>query len=248
MPANIDQRRNVDHAARIDVHSHLLPGIDDGCETIDDAIACARAMVEAGYSHVFCTPHIWASLPRNTAENIRRWTADLQIEIDRRLIPLKVLPGGEINLTPQVMQTDPAGVVSYALARRFAIFDLWADRLPPHFEPSVRWLQGLGLKVILAHPERMRAVQDDPALADYFDELGLLLQGNLQCFCDPPHTPTRRAAELLLTTGRYFCLGSDCHGLTSLATRLPGLGVVRDLVGEESLDLLTARNPRDLLP
>lgn len=244
----MQQRRDVEHAARIDVHSHLLPGIDDGCQTVEESVACARALVEAGYSHAFCTPHIWPSLPRNTIANIRRWTAELQQELDRRMVRLTVLPGGEINLTPQFMQTDPAGVVTYALAGRFAIFDLWADRLPSHFEPAVRWLQALGLKVLLAHPERMRAVQDEPDLADYFDDLGLLLQGNLQCFCDPSHTPTRRTAELLLTTRRYFCLGSDCHGLQSLDTRLPGLDVVRNLVGADALDRLTIVNPRQLLP
>lgn len=233
---------------RIDVHSHLLPGVDDGCETIEDSIACARAMVRAGYTHVFCTPHIWPNLTQNTLANIRRWTDALQREIDLRMIRLKVLPGAEIHLTPKYMQTDPKDIVTYALAGKHVIFDLWADRLPEHFEPSVKWFQSLGLTVLLAHPERMRAVQDDPALADYFDQLGMLLQGNLQCFCDPPASPTRRTAELFITSGRYFCLGSDCHGLDSLGTRLPGLDVVRDLAGDDVLDRLTIENPRKLLP
>jgi protein-tyrosine phosphatase len=138
-------------------------------------------------------------------------------------------------------------VVTYGGNRRFAIFDLWADRLPPHFEPSVRWLQSLGLTVILAHPERMRAVQDDPGLADCFVELGLLLQGNLQCFADPPHADTRRTAERFLAEDRYFCLGSDTHGPASLDVRLHGLATVIERFGKDAADRLTIDNPRRLL-
>ena len=74
--------------------------------------------------------------------------------------------------------------------------------------------------VILAHPERMAAVQNDPKLVDYFSDLGMLLQGNLQCFADPIGAPTRRVAEKLLAEGRYFLLGSDLHNLASLRMRL----------------------------
>ena len=52
---------------RIDVHSHLLPGVDDGCRDVAESIACARKMVEAGYTHSYCTPHVWERLGNNRA-------------------------------------------------------------------------------------------------------------------------------------------------------------------------------------
>ena len=82
---------------KIDVHSHLLPGIDDGCKTIEESVECARLLVERGYTHTFCTPHIWTSLPANTVINIPTMTAALQTELDRQNIPLKLFPGGENN-------------------------------------------------------------------------------------------------------------------------------------------------------
>jgi protein-tyrosine phosphatase len=133
------------------------------------------------------------------------------------------------------------------MQNKFIIFDLWADKLPDHFEPAVRWFQSLGLTVILAHPERMRAVQDEPEIADYFAELGLLLQGNLQCFADLASSPTRRTAERYLREGRYFCLGSDCHGPSSMPGRLQGLKHAIDQAGNEVVDRLTIENPRRLL-
>jgi protein-tyrosine phosphatase len=233
---------------RIDVHNHLIPGVDDGCRTLDDSVACARALVEAGYTHAFCTPHIWPSLPRNTIDNIRSWTRELQDEFDKRSVPLKLIPGGEINLNARYQNTPADRVVTYGMAGKYAIFDLWAETLPPHFEPAVKWLQSLGLTVILAHPERMRAVQEKPELADYFTELGLLMQGNLQCFADALGTATRVTAERFLKEDRYFVLGSDCHNRESLDVRLRGLKNAIRLAGDETIDRLTRENPRKLVP
>jgi protein-tyrosine phosphatase len=119
--------------------------------------------------------------------------------------------------------------------------------MPAWFEPSVRWLQSLGFKPILAHPERMRAVQLDPGLADYFSEIGLLLQGNLQCMGDPPRTATRKLAERYLKENRYFLLGMDLHNKASMPVRLAGLKNAIDLVGSSAVDELTIHNPMTLL-
>src|SRR5437764_6432743 len=169
---------------RIDVHSHLLPGIDDGCATLEESLECARRLVGAGYTHSFCTPHIWPKLPNNTVRNITERVDRLQEALDEANIPLQLWPGGELNLSADLPKRPPEDIVTYGMRRRYCLFDLWAERLPPFFEPSVRWLQSLGLTVVLAHPERMRAVQDDPRMGDRLAEMGLLLQGNLQCFAD----------------------------------------------------------------
>jgi protein-tyrosine phosphatase len=233
---------------RIDVHSHLLPGLDDGCRNLDESIACARMMAGAGYTHSFCTPHIWPNLPDNTIANIPRYTAELQAALDEAGVALKLIPGGELNLRADTPWTQVDALVSFGMARKFVLIDLWAEKLPPFFRPGIEWLQAQGVKVILAHPERMAAVQREPELADSFSEIGLLLQGNLQCFADPVGSPTRRVAERYLLDGRYFVLGSDLHNLPGLPMRLEGLKRVTELVGEDAINRLTIENPRQLLP
>src|SRR5687767_13847247 len=177
---------------RIDVHAHLLPDVDDGCRTVDQSVACAQLLVEAGYSHAFCTPHIWPNLPNNNIANITRRVSELQAELDRRGVALRLLPGGELNLTAAIFDTPADRIVTYAMRKKYVLFDLWADVLPAFFEPGVKYLQALGLQPVLAHPERMTAVQKEPELADRFAKMGLLLQGNLQCFSDPASEPTRQ--------------------------------------------------------
>jgi protein-tyrosine phosphatase len=233
---------------RIDVHSHLLPGIDDGCPTLDESLQCAAVLVENGYTHSFVTPHVWPSYPHITTESVPQLAANLQTELDSHGIPLRLLPGGEMNLRPGFIGCPDKFLPSYAMAGKYALIDLWADELPVYFEPAMRWMQSRGLKVVLAHPERMRAVQDSPELADYFDNLGLLLQGNLACLNDPRSADNRRVAERYLGDGRYFMLGSDLHRRDTLDTRMAGLRNAIRLVGEAAVHTLTHVNPGKLLP
>ncbi|MCC7349041.1 MAG: hypothetical protein IT446_00595 [Phycisphaerales bacterium] len=232
---------------RIDVHAHLLPGLDDGCRTMEESMACARLLVEAGYSHIFCTPHIWPNLPENRPAEIAQRTVELQVALNMEGIELKVFPGGEINLRPDTMRTDPDDLVSYGMNGHYCLIDLWAQTLPDFFEPAVRWMQSLGLTVVLAHPERMRAIQDEPDEADRIGGMGVLLQGNLHCLVDPPGSMTRRRAEEFLRQGKYFMLGSDLHHLENLPPRMAGLRRAIELVGEDEVDRLTMENPAKLL-
>jgi tyrosine-protein phosphatase YwqE len=150
-------------------------------------------------------------------------------------------------MRPEIREWPEDRIVTYGMAGKFVLFDIWADALPDFFEPNVRWLQGRGLTTILAHPERMRAVQDNPKLADDFEKMGLLLQGNLQCLADHPDAMTRRVGERYLRDGRYFMLGSDLHNPQTLPHRLAGLQNAIRWMGDAFVDQLTKVNPAKLL-
>jgi protein-tyrosine phosphatase len=217
LPERIDNRHttldNPIMFGRIDVRSHILPGIGDGCATVDESLACARVLVANGYTHSFCTPHVmpggWGYITRDA---IPGWVNALQTEMDRAGIPLKLMPGGEMNFRPDFLEWPDERIIFYQMAGRYALADMWANELPDHFEPFVRWLQERGMTVILAHPERMRAVQDDPSLADYFADIGLLLQGNLQCFNDPSHSDTRRVSRPKIWRDHYSAILLNRYG------------------------------------
>jgi protein-tyrosine phosphatase len=205
-------------------------------------------LVEAGYTHSFCTPHVWPSYVNVTRENVGHWVKALQEEFRFAKVPLTLLPGGELNLHAKVIEQGAEQIIPMALGEKYVLADIWADELPAFFEPTIRWLQGLGLTVILAHPERCRAFQDRPELADWMDELGVLLQGNLQCLSDRPEADTRRVGEKYLREGRYFMLGSDTHNPETLPARMAGLRNAIEMVGEGEVNRLTIENPGKLIP
>jgi protein-tyrosine phosphatase len=249
--------RQADRAARatgrIDVHTHLLPGVDDGCPTVDDSIQCARLLVDAGYTHAFCTPHVWPQLPGNTAARIPERVHSLQAAMDRANVPLTVLPGGEINLLwtwPALAELRREDIVTYGMDGRFVLFDFWAETAAECFdclEAAVRHLMAMDLRLVLGHPERIAALHGEQWPLDRLSELGVLFQMNTWCLTDPPASPTYRVAERLLRAGRYFLLGTDLHNAASMPNRIRGLKIAEALVGPDEVRRLTVTNPRMLL-
>jgi protein-tyrosine phosphatase len=238
---------------RVDVHTHLLPGVDDGCETVEESIACARVLVEAGYTHAYCTPHVWSSLPHNNPQEIAARAARLQEALEGAAVPLTVIAGGEYNLLsawPAIRETAPEDVVTYGLLGRFVLFDFWADSpdlVRERIEPAARHLRDRGFELVLAHPERIEALQRDESALDRLTELGIQLQLNSWCLAEPQGDRRRDMAERLLKQGRYFLIGTDLHRPQGMAARMAGLAVAENLVGAEAIQRLTVENPRELM-
>ncbi|MFN4244190.1 MAG: CpsB/CapC family capsule biosynthesis tyrosine phosphatase [Tepidisphaerales bacterium] len=232
----------------IEIHAHLLPGIDDGCANLAESLAVARHCVSLGYRHLVCTPHIWTDLPGNTRPAIERHVADLQLTLNRAGIPLTLYPGGEVNLHRGLLDTDPATLPTFASLGTHLLVDAWLWSWPDWLTPVLKHLQTGGRTVILAHPERLGLLQDDLDLVRRFLDLGVLLQGNLYCFADPPHEPTRQLADRYLDDGLYFALAGDLHRPDTLPGRVAGLQKVIDRIGLDGAVRLLRDQPSTLLP
>ncbi|HEY2588662.1 MAG TPA: CpsB/CapC family capsule biosynthesis tyrosine phosphatase [Tepidisphaeraceae bacterium] len=239
---------------RIDIHGHLLPGVDDGCPNVEDSAQCARMLVQAGFTHAFCTPHVWPKLPENNVANIRRGVEILQAEYDARRIPLRLIPWGEINLLwgwPELGDVPGAQVVTYGMAGKYALFDFWAEEMSQCVDcmlPAVQHLQSLGLNLILGHPEQIAALYRDAGAVDWFTERGILLQMNTWCLTDPPGSPVYELAARLLREDRYFAFGTDTHNAASMPNRIRGIATAEQMAGRERVERLMIHNPRMLLP
>jgi protein-tyrosine phosphatase len=227
---------------RIDVHSHLLPNVDDGSQNAAESIAMASRLVDAGYSHAVCTPHIWPNLDNNKISIAAR-VGDLQEQLNAAGVPLTLLPGGELHLSRQLAETPVEDLVTYNFAGKYALFDFWLDALPGYFEACIRRLQHAGIQPVLAHPERIEVIQRHPTFINYAADVGLLLQCNLECIGEGEMTLRGRLATQWLREGRYFMIGSDSHRLNTLERRMIGLERAADLVGHAALDRLTIENP-----
>lgn len=235
---------------RIDVHNHMLPGVDDGCADLAESLVVARSMLERGYTHCVCTPHIAGLSPWNDPENITAGVAKLSEALAAHGVGLTLYPGAEHNvheLYPRLGGLGREQIMTLGGRGQHVLMDMWADELGQEFEHTIERLQGWGFTVILAHPERMGAMHLRPATIERVLKMDVLLQGNLQCLSDPPDRPTRQLAERWLAEGRYHLLGSDLHRPGTLASRWAGLARAMELAGAEALDRLMRVHPGEIL-
>jgi len=235
---------------RIDVHSHMLPGIDDGCESLDDSIASIVLLKSAGYSATICTPHVWPDLcPDNTPANIQRWTDELNRQLADRGIDYPLWPGGELRLFKQAIDWMKTHGVPTLADSKFVLTDFWEDTWPKYVDATLDWLLAEGYKPILAHPERI-GIADTNKLADHLDALtarGVLLQGNFRCMTgEDGYLPDQRIRQFL-KEDRYWLMALDMHRPTDLPSRLDGVQMVIEEFGQEVVDLMTIDRPRQLL-
>jgi protein-tyrosine phosphatase len=232
-------------AGLIDVHAHLIVGVDDGCQTFDDSLACAQAFAAAGYTHLCCTPHIWPQFPTNVRGEIVRRTRELESAYRDAGLELTLVPGGEINLEsnwPAIREMKREEIVTYAMAGKYLLFDFWAKEFPDYLVPGIEYLQGLGFTLIMAHPERLKVFHKNLSLIERLEKMGVLLQCNSWCLLDKPG-PILDTSKHLLRERRYFMIGTDTHNFKGLAQRLEGIERARELVGEDYVRDLTVANP-----
>ncbi|WP_354700742.1 hypothetical protein DSM112329_01029 [Paraconexibacter sp. AEG42_29] len=206
----------------IDLHCHILFGIDDGPGTAEDTVALAQAFVAAGTTTVLATPHVSFDWPANDSALIAAKVADVRALLAERTVPLDVRPGAEVALTRALELPDDE-------LRRLTLDDsgllLLECPLSPvaaGVEAAVAELRRRGHdRLLLAHPERVPAFQREPALLARLVEAGALTSMTAGAFSGRFGRDVARFARDLLADGLVHTVASDAH---SPARRPPGIG------------------------
>src|SRR5437868_11062914 len=160
----------------IDTHLHILPGVDDGPETLEESLALARALVQEGVSAAIATPHYNDEYRRRSADEIRGRVYDVQQALDHCGIPLRLFAGHEVLIKPGLVEDIQAGRVATLNGGRYLLLELWNNSWPFELEQVIFELRAAGIMPILAHPERYRAIQHDPGRLATLLEQGVLTQ------------------------------------------------------------------------
>ena len=218
----------------IDLHSHILPGLDDGPSTMEGSLALARAAVASGTRTILATPHIDGHFgigPERIAEGL----AELTEALEQAAIPLEVRSGGEIAIW-RLIDLDDAALRALALGGGpHVLVESPFSPVVGDFEPMVLDLQQRGFRVLLAHPERCPAFQRDPERLERLVQAGALAQVTAGSMAGAFGSTVRRFTVALLREGLVHVVASDAHddrqrppgltiGFPALESELPGLG------------------------
>lgn len=198
----------------VDMHCHILPGIDDGARTWEDSLAMARAAVAAGITHLVATPHYMEGTYPNPRTKVLALVGELRERLAGAGIPLNVFPGTEAYISPDLPERVKAGEVTTVNdGGRYLLVELPYVGMPPWAEDVLFQLQVQGVTPIIAHPERNRNLQRDPGLLFRWVERGALAQVDAGSLEGSYRESARQAADVMLEHRLVQLAGSDAHTL-----------------------------------
>lgn len=232
----------------IDTHLHILPGVDDGPDSVEESLALARVLVQEGISSAIATPHYNDEFPRRSASEISARVNDLQSALNRSSIPLRLFPGHEALIKPGLIEDIQTGRLATLNGSRYLLLELWNDAWLPETERVIFELRAAGIVPVIAHPERYRAIQQDPSRLALLQRQGVLAQLTASSLIGMQGRTTKRCAETLLKKGLIHCIASDAHGLQKRAPEVVhGLQCAGKLLSKEQIHALTEKYPAAII-
>jgi len=233
----------------IDIHTHILPGVDDGAADLAESLAMARLAVEHGTTVLFATPHVSDRPELARVGQIAGLVAELQAALAREEIPLCIEPGAEVYpLENLLAEVDKGLPLTLGQRGRYLLLDSPFGSLPMGLSQTVFLLQTRGITPILAHPERVMPIQQNPQVLEEMVQRGVLLQINATSVLGRHGETAQETAFLLLRQRWVHFLASDAH---SIRGRRPTLDAaaqeLRAQFGDEVTTSLTLHNGERLL-
>lgn len=235
----------------IDLHCHLLPGIDDGARDMPMALDLARASVANGITHAVLTPHIYAGRWDNRLSNLGGVFAEYQQALADAGIPLQVYLGGEVHLLPDAFNLMDAGDLPYIGVWRgykVILLELPDSHIPVGVLKAVELFIRAGYLPMIAHPERNKEVMRNIKRLQPLLKAGCLVQLTAAAVVGKFGAPAHKACLQLLDNGWATVVATDAHNLEHRPPiMLEARAALDELYGEEAGEVLTEANPLTIL-
>ena len=194
-----------------DMHSHLIPGVDDGVKTNEESFAIIDQLLELGYQKIITTPHIMSDYYGNTAESLSIAYEQFLPVLRARGYALPFQCAAEYYLDEKIYESVMAKEKLLTFGDRHFLFETNAVSEPLQLKEFIFSLTSQGFKPILAHPERYLYMTLEKA--EDLHHRGVLLQVNLLSLLGYYGPPMQKLAEKLIERGWVDMLGSDCHNM-----------------------------------
>lgn len=193
-----------------DLHSHLIPGIDDGAKTIEESLELVRALHALGYRRLITTPHIMMHRFPNTASVILHGLERLREAVDAAAIPVTINAASEYYLDEHFLSLVRKKEL-LTFGRNEVLFEMSYVIPPVELDAVVFEMQSCGYQPVLAHPERYLYLHRDPEAYGRLREKGVRYQVNINSLGGYYSKPVQKAAKSIMENGWIDYLGSDTH-------------------------------------
>lgn len=235
----------------IDLHCHILPGIDDGASSLEEALSLARIAVADGITHMVFTPHVHPGRYDNNAQTIQPVFEQFQQALVDNDIPLVVMPAGEVRLSVEVLAMFASGQLPFLGEwdeKKVMLLELPHSHVPPGTDNLVKWLLDRGVLPMIAHPERNKGfIADERKLAP-FVEMGCLFQLTAMSVTADFGQKAHELALRMLENQWVTVLASDAHNANHRPPILSkALEAAAEVIGVEEARRLVWENPARII-
>lgn len=213
-----------------DIHSHFIPGIDDGAKTIEDTVEMIREMHNLGYKKVITTPHIMGDFYRNTPEIILNGLKKVKEALKQANIPIAVEAAAEYYLDYDLERKIDEGQL-LTFGTNNVLFEVSYLNAPENLFHTIFRMQTLGYQPVLAHPERYNFWHNDFSKYENLVEKGVKLQLNINSLTGYYSVSTQKIAEQLIDKDMISYVGTDCH-------HMGHINLLKNVVYEKHLEKL----------
>lgn len=196
----------------VDLHCHILPGIDDGSPDLEHSITLANAALKDGVTHILATPHHFDNNYINHRQDVISLTEKFQKELDVRGIDLKVFPGQEVHITGELdhYYDDLLGIDA---RKKYMLLEFPHSNVPAYAKRMIFELQKLGTTPVIVHPERNKEIQKDPSLLYNFIQQGALSQLTATSYVGGFGEEVAEFSRKLVKHRLVQVVASDAHAL-----------------------------------
>lgn len=230
----------------IDLHVHMLPALDDGPGTLDEALKMAAVYAAAGFSKVAVTPHwVMGSAWQPSAEKVLKWLSGFRRALAKQGIDLEVAPGMEVAMTMGISELIQAGEVLTLNGGAYVLVEPPFQQLPVGWEQILFEISAVGYRVLIAHPERCSHLAREPEVIREMVDMGVGIQINWKSLLGQYGQTVRETAWSFLKGGLAHCLATDGHRPVDInAEKLRRMKqALSERLGEARTRLLVEENP-----
>lgn len=232
----------------IDLHTHILPGIDDGARSLEVSLQMARIAVQDGTTVMACTPHIYPGLYMNDSAGIHHARDRLQEELNAAGIALRLVVGADAHLVPELMSGLKSGRVPTLNGSRYFLLEPSHHVAPPMFEDSVFQFMAAGYVPVITHPERLVWIEQHYSTFVTLARRGAWLQLTAGALVGKFGKRARHWSERLLDDGVIHIVASDAH-TTSVRSPLmsDAVPLLENIVGAQETRRMLYERPQAIL-
>ena len=228
----------------VDIHCHLLPGIDDGAHSWEESLAMAEMAVNDGIKTVIVTPHQLGNFGHNSGAGIRQQTEALQSTLQSHGLPLNVLSGADVRIDESMVSKVKSGeVLTLADRRRHLLLELPHELYFP-LDGVIDSLRAIGVDGILSHPERNQGILQSPSIIEDLLQIGCLMQVTAGSLMGTFGPRSQELSERMLAMNQVHFVATDAHGSRSRRPLIKrAFERVAELTSEETAIDVCCRNP-----